>query len=290
MNPTNTLYQISLIAAFIAGMVALFAPCCISYLLPAYLGNIFKEKKRVLFMTLVYSLGISVVMLPVVLGARILAQVFYSLHDQTYFVGGIFMLILALMTLFNLKLPMPKITSKKSGQDTDIISIFTLGIISGITSSCCAPVLVGVITLSSLSPTIFQSLGVGFSYVLGMVAPLYLSSLFIDQRNLLEKPIFKKQLTTFSFKNKQYPILVSNLIAAIIFTFTGALALILNSAGMLAMPSHESGITKTITKIALNITQLTDEIPMINFLFAVFAIYFLYRFIQRIFRASILQS
>lgn len=280
----GTLYNISLIAAFIAGMVALFAPCCISYLLPAYFGNVFKEKKRILFMTFIYSLGIFVIMLPVVLGARVLAQIFYSLHDQTYFVGGIFMLILAIMTLFNLKLPMPKFTSRKSGQDTDILSIFTLGIISGITSSCCAPVLVGVITLSSLSPTILQSLGVGFSYVLGMVAPLYLASLFIDQRNILEKPIFSRKLTTFTFKGKKYPLLVSNLIAAIIFTITGALTLILNSAGMLAMPTGESPITKTIQQTALNITRLTDKLPFLNFLFAITATFLLYRFIKKIFK------
>ena len=70
-------YQISLVAAFVAGMVALFAPCCISFLLPAYLGNVFKEKKKVLLMTLVYSAGIFVVMLPVVLGAKALASLFF---------------------------------------------------------------------------------------------------------------------------------------------------------------------------------------------------------------------
>src|SRR3972149_6193394 len=72
------MHQISLVAAYLAGMVALFAPCCISYLLPAYLGNIFKERKQVLFMTLVYSLGILVVLLPVVLGAKALASLFFD--------------------------------------------------------------------------------------------------------------------------------------------------------------------------------------------------------------------
>jgi len=280
----DTLYNISLIAAFIAGMVALFAPCCISYLLPAYFGSVFKEKKKVLFMTLVYSLGIFVVMLPVVLGARMLAQVFYSLHDQTYLVGGIFMLLLSITALFGVKLPMPKFASRKSGgQSTDVFSIFTLGIISGITSSCCAPVLIGVITLSSLSPTTLQSLGVGFAYVLGMVAPLYLASLFIDQKNLLEKPIFKKQLSVINFRNKQYPIFVSNLIAAVIFAITGILTIILSSAGMLAMPTGESGITKMISQTALNITQLTDKIPGLNFIFAILITYLLYLFIKKIF-------
>lgn len=280
---TAAFYNISLIAAFIAGMVALFAPCCISYLLPAYFGSVFKEKKKVLLMTLIYSLGIFVIMLPVVLGARVLAQLFYRLHDQTYFIGGVFMLLLALLALFGVKLPMPKFAARKVGQDTDIISIFTLGLISGITSSCCAPVLVGVITLSSLSPTVLQSLGVGFSYVLGMVTPLYLASLFIDSRNLLQKPLFKKQLTVFTFKGKNYPLLVSNLIAAIIFAVTGALTIILNSAGLLAMPSGDSAMVETIQNAALAVTRITDKIPSLNLIFALIASYLLYRFVKKIF-------
>ena len=40
----DTLFQLSLLASFIAGMVALFAPCCITFLLPAYFANVFKEK------------------------------------------------------------------------------------------------------------------------------------------------------------------------------------------------------------------------------------------------------
>ena len=88
MEPSG-LYQISLVAAYIAGMVALFAPCCISYLFPAYLGNIFKERRQVLFMTLIYSLGILLVMMPIVLGAKALQSLFFELHDQTYIFGGV---------------------------------------------------------------------------------------------------------------------------------------------------------------------------------------------------------
>ena len=44
----------SLIAAFVAGVAALFAPCCITVLLPSYLGNIFKEKYKIFFMTFIF--------------------------------------------------------------------------------------------------------------------------------------------------------------------------------------------------------------------------------------------
>jgi len=135
-------------------MVALFAPHCITYLLPAYFGNIFKER-----------------------------------------IGNILMIVVGLLALFNIKLPMPKL--KNQTQAIDIPSTFILGIISGITSSCCAPVLIGVLTLSAFSSSLIMALGIGIAYVFGMVAPLYLASAFIHRRNLLEKPLFRRQLTTY---------------------------------------------------------------------------------------------
>ena len=70
----NVLFQTSLIAAFVAGMVALFAPCCITFLLPAYLGSVFKEKEKVILMTLVFGAGIFTVLLPAVLGVAFISK------------------------------------------------------------------------------------------------------------------------------------------------------------------------------------------------------------------------
>ena len=81
-------FQTSLIAAFVGGAVALFAPCCISFLLPAYLGSVFKEKEKVVLMTLVFGLGIFVVMLPAVLGVAALSKALFVYHDQIYYLGG----------------------------------------------------------------------------------------------------------------------------------------------------------------------------------------------------------
>lgn len=58
---TNT----SIVAAFIAGVAALFAPCCITVLLPSYLGSIFKERYKVVLMTFIFFLGILTVFLPI---------------------------------------------------------------------------------------------------------------------------------------------------------------------------------------------------------------------------------
>ncbi|RJR15032.1 heavy metal translocating P-type ATPase [Candidatus Microgenomates bacterium] len=282
----TSVYQISLIAAYIAGMVALFAPCCISYLFPAYLGNVFKERRHVLFMTLIYSLGIFTVMLPVVLGAKALSLLFFRLHDQTYLFGGLFMLAVAALSFLGIKLPLPHLSRSQTSQKHDVFGTFTLGIFSGITSACCAPVLIGVIALSSLTPTTFQALGVGAAYVLGMVTPLYIASVFIHKKNLLQKPILKKVVTQITIGKTVYPIFVANIVAAVIFAVTGILMIWLTSIGKLGMTVAESSVTKSINAVAVTISKYIAHLPGLDIIFVIIGVYLLYSFIQSMKKAE----
>lgn len=273
------MYQISLFAAFIAGMVALFAPCCITYLFPSYLGNVFKERKNVIGMTIVYSLGIFIVMLPVVLGAKFLSDLFFSLHDYTYVVGGFIMIIIGFFALLGAKLPIHFKFHQKQNKN-DISSTFMLGIFSGITSACCAPVLIGVMTLSAFSPSILLALGVGMAYVLGMVTPLYLASFFIHKRNLLENPIFKKKITSITLAGNVYPIFVSSIIAFVVFVVTGIFMVGLTLTGNLSMEMGEVAVTKQINQVAVNITDTVSRIPGLDILFVVIVGYALYKYVK----------
>ncbi len=260
-----------------AGIVALFAPCCITFLLPSYFANVFKEKKRVVLMTFIYSLGIFTVMLPVVLGARTLTQFFFSLHDQTYLTGGSFLILVGFATLLGFKLPMPHFAFTK--QTDDPLSTYILGVISGITSACCAPVLVGVVALSTLSPTLIQSLLVGFFYVLGMVAPLYLASLFIDKRNLLEKPILQRPVREVTLAGTTRVITVANLVSFSIFTGMGILIIFLTLSGQLAMNRGEESVTALIQAVAIAVTGFVQKIPGLDVVFALMALWLLYKFV-----------
>lgn len=282
----QSLYQISLVASFIAGMVALFAPCCISYLFPAYIANVFRERRHILAMTFVYSLGIFVVMMPIVLGAQALSRLFFHLHDYTYIVGGFVMIGMAVLSFIGIKIPMPHLSLSRSGTGNDIVSTFTLGVFSGITSACCAPVLLGVLALSTLTPSTFLALGVGASFVLGMVAPLYVASLFIHKRNILEKPIFKRKVTTVLLAGRTYPVFVSNIVAAVVFSITGILMVVLASSGKLAMTGAEQAVTKQIHDVAFTITDLTGTTPLINLIFVGILGLSLYYFIKHMSREN----
>src|SRR3989344_8974887 len=179
----ESIFQISLIASFVAGMVALFAPCCITFLLPAYLGSVFKEKEKVLFMTLVFGAGIFVVLLPAVLGVAIISKLLFRYHDPIYIFGGLVMILVSIASLLGIKSPfMIHVPNSTNQGKVDVLSIFILGIFSGITSACCAPVLIGILTMVFLSPTFFGSLLIGAAYVLGMVVPLLLMSIFLSDK------------------------------------------------------------------------------------------------------------
>ena len=276
------MYQVSLIASFFAGMVALFAPCCISYLLPAYLGNIFKEKQKILLMTFVYSVGIFVVLFPVLLGAKILSNLFFELHDQTYYIGGTIMMGVAVLSLLGLKLPMPHFGVSTTKGQPDILSTFTLGIFSGITSACCAPVVLGVIMLSSFSPTMLSAVGVGVAYVLGMVAPLYLASLLIDKRQLFEKPLLKKKLGEMHLGKYTFPIFVSNVVAFFIFATTAILMVTLTSLGLLGMPSSDSKVLTLISSVAMSITGWTGGSVFLDIIFVLVLLYIIFVILKEI--------
>ena len=209
----------SLIAAFVAGVAALFAPCCITVLLPSYLGNIFREKYKIFFMTFVFFLGVATVFLPIGLGASFLAQAFSEYHSAIFTVGGVFLIVLGLLMLFGKKFSTP--TSVRDGMKRHVSSIYLLGIFSAIATTCCAPVLAGVLTLSVASGTIMWGMLYTLAYVLGMTLPLFIIAAFLDKVNLTEKFTSTKKTVAMRVGSFSWRITVSELISGLIFLLMG---------------------------------------------------------------------
>lgn len=273
------LFEISLFAAFIAGLVALFAPCCITFLLPAYLGSVFKEKEKVVLMTLVFGAGIFVVLLPAVLGVSYLSQVIFRYHNWIYEAGGYAMLLVSGITFLGVKMPMPRL-ARTGEQKTDVLSIFTLGVFSGITSACCAPVLMGILTLTFLSPNFFGALAIGAFYVLGMVVPLLIISLFLDNK-IGQLALLRQPVSTLTILGKDYLITVSNLVASLVFFTTGIIILSLARAGRLSAENMEE-FTKVITNSAGAVDNLVGGSLWINVLLVLGIIYLAVWVVKRV--------
>ncbi len=262
------LTTISLITAFAGGMVALFAPCCITYLLPSYLANIFREKTKVVSMTLLFGLGIATILVPTALGIRAVGQIFTQFHTQTYVVGGIFMILLGAMELTGRKITLPMIhLTIDLNKRHDPWSIYLLGVFSGITTSCCTPVLAGILTLSFLSPTFFWAALAGLAYVAGMVTPLVILGLLLERVNWSKLPQFRGKTVSLGTKK----ILLTDAIAGIIFILVGITFSILALTGRIAMGDQQSIQTMMGTNF-YTVVRIIRAIPGSEFIFGLFLI------------------
>src|SRR3989440_3202189 len=170
----------SVLAAIIAGAIALFAPCCISVMLPAYFASSFQNRRLLVAMTFLFAAGIATVILPIAMGTSVLRQLLTTQHTAIYVTGGALILALAGYVLLGgqIHLPMP---GRRAGGKTGMLSVYSLGIFSGGGSSCCPPLLAGVIAPSSGVPSFWLARGLGAAYVFGMVAPLFVIALLWDR-------------------------------------------------------------------------------------------------------------
>lgn len=212
----------SLIAAVVAGGIALFAPCCISFMLPAYFASAFQQRRKLVAMTFLFAAGVATVILPIALGASLLRQIFTDWHPYIYTIGGIFLLGLAAYTLLGGEIHLPT-PGRRAGGQAGPLSVYTLGVFSGVTSSCCAPVLAGVIALSAVAPSFAVALGLGAAYVFGMVAPLFALSLVWERYDKQVRALFRPRAFTWRLGRFQRTVSASQLAS-------GALLLVLGVA------------------------------------------------------------
>ncbi len=163
----------------VAGAIALLAPCCVSVMLPAYFSSAFQNRRLLVAMTFLFGAGVATVILPIALGAAVVQRVLVGHHAIVYLGVAIALLGLAAYLLAGgtMRLPAPGARGGRTGP----LGVYTLGVFSGAASSCCAPVLAGVIALSGLASSFAVSLGLGVAYVFGMVAPLFAMSLLWDR-------------------------------------------------------------------------------------------------------------
>ncbi|MEK7180982.1 MAG: cytochrome c biogenesis CcdA family protein [Patescibacteria group bacterium] len=229
----DIIFSASIIAAFMAGMVALFAPCCITVLLPAYLASAFREKKNILKMTLIFFSGIAVVLIPIGLGVAALAQVFQNYHTQMYILGGLIMIALAVLSIFGKGLALVPMSKRlKPGADfSHPKSVFILGIFSGAATSCCAPVLAGAVTLAVVSGAFWKAIIVTFAYVFGMVFPLFIAAYFYDRFKLEKSKLIQGKILELKIFGKNLMVHSTNLIAGVIFLVMGTVLVYLGKTG-----------------------------------------------------------
>src|SRR3989338_3451010 len=253
----------SLVTAFIAGIAALFAPCCITVLLPAYFGSIFRQKRTIMLMTFVFFMGLLAVFLPLGLGFATLGALFSKYHNLLFVSGGIFLLFLGISILLGMHFSW-SFSSHPKMKVQNAASVLVLGIFSAFATLCCAPVLAGVLALSILPGSIFWGGMYAVVYVLGMVSPLFILAYFMDKSDLGNKLSFFKKQLSYSVASKKIEITVAELASGIMFLFMGMFILYLAKAGKLAMSSdYQVSVNIFMANMTNSINSFFSKTPSI---------------------------
>ena len=157
-------------AAYAAGLIAFFAPCCAAVMTPTYIAAIGQGSRwRVARMTALYVAGVAVVVWPITLGAGALSTLITRWHPLLFALGGLMMIAVAVMlwrgSMLPMALPQPELRGSRG-------SVFLLGCFSGAATACCAPVLAGAVALSAATGSWTGGALLGGVYILGLISPL----------------------------------------------------------------------------------------------------------------------
>ncbi len=257
----DLLVSASFIAAFFAGVAALFAPCCITVLLPTYFASIFKQKSTIFLMTFVYFLGLLTIFLPLGLGASFLSQIFSEYHNTIFLIGGLFLGLLGLSLLLGMQMSLP-FTVHPQLKNSGFLSVYVLGVFSAIATTCCAPVLAGVLALSVLPGSVWLGGVYTLAYVLGMVAPLFIIASALDKVDFTKRFIGFKKIVSYSFLGLKIKQSFSQLFSGGMFLVLGGYILYLSLTNQLTIhSSYQVMVNIYLTKVIQSISVFTRLIP-----------------------------
>lgn len=242
----------SLAAAFAAGLVAFFAPCCAGVMVPTYLAAVSGGNRfRVARLSALYVAGVAVVVLPITLGVSALASTVSDWHAQLFVLGGVMMLFVAVGlwrgTMLPIKVPKPALTGSAA-------SVFALGAFSGAATACCAPVLAGAVALSATTADIAGGFLLGIAYITGLVAPLIPLAFVAGRvRGRVPDPKLTLRLGRYT---KRLP--VSRLVGSTIFAAFGLLFIGLALTGN---SNTAPAFQETLGLWARQVGAFVDDVP-----------------------------
>ncbi len=252
------LVSASFVAAFVAGIAALFAPCCVTVLLPTYFASIFQQRSTIFLMTFIYFLGLLAVFLPIGLGAVALTQLFSRYHSIIFSLGAMFLIFLGTFLLLGQQFSLP-FNVHPELKKANFESVFTLGIFSGIATTCCAPVLAGVLTLAVLPGSFLLGGAYTLAYVLGMVLPLFILGIVLDKTKFTEKFFVFRKTVSYDLFGRKVRLTLSNLFSGAMFLFLGILILTLARTNNLTSHS-EFQVSVNISQNSFNLSVNTQKL------------------------------
>lgn len=174
--------SITFLIALLGGMLTFLSPCGFA-IIPTFFSYVFKERKRALFMTSVFVVGMTTAFTIFGLIAGIIGNFFNVYKDFFAQISGVALFLFGIMMIFNKGFSFLDFRIKHHPNHS--WSSFWLGFLfaSG-WSPCVGPILGSIVVLAAGIGSITKSALLFATYSLGVAVPLMIFSYFSDKYDL----------------------------------------------------------------------------------------------------------
>ena len=175
----------SYVAAFLGGFLSLLSPCS-ALLLPAFFAYAFTSRVQLVGRTVLFLLGLCTLLVPLGLGASLVASLLIDYRDATILVAGLLLIGFGLLEVFGAGVSAvraPRSLQAAQGQ-RGAAAVYATGLVYGMAGFCAGPLLGGVLTLAAAEPNPLTGAALLVTYALGTTAPLFVLALLWDRFDL----------------------------------------------------------------------------------------------------------
>ena len=171
--------SITFLIAFIGGILTFTSPCGF-VVLPTFFSYLFKERKRAMFMTAIFSLGMMLAFIIFGVIAGLLGNFFNDYKSFFAMLSGILLVFFGIMLIFNKGFSFFDFRVKHKPNHS--WGVFFLGFFFAIGwTPCVGPILGGIIVLATGVGSVFKAALLFGVYALGVALPLMIVSYFSDK-------------------------------------------------------------------------------------------------------------
>jgi cytochrome c-type biogenesis protein len=169
-------------ASYVGGVVATASPCILASIplvigfVGGYAGG---NKKQAFFYSLVFVLGLAVVMSILGAMAALMGTMFGDVGVYWYFVVAVILMVMGLQLAGRINLKLGGASQKFLPQRTGLVGALILGGLFGLVlSPCASPVLAVILTLAAVKGEVAYGSSLLFAYALGQGTLIILAGTF----------------------------------------------------------------------------------------------------------------
>lgn len=181
--------DVNLVAALVAGVLALLSPCS-ALLLPSFFAYAFASTTALVARTAVFYLGLLLTLVPLGTGAAAASSLFYGNRQLLVTVAGWTIIGLGVLQLLGRGFAVPgsarlqQWSRRRGGGPGTWVSTLVLGAVYGLAGFCSGPVLGAILTIAATQDTPILGGLLLAVYALGMALPLLVLALLWDRFSL----------------------------------------------------------------------------------------------------------